>query len=74
MGAARGCFVNLTKLHLSMSQSWLSQEFWNMESLESVESPGSPDSLGSPGSPDSVLSNNKNNLITNKTTFWFSWW
>ena len=22
----------------------------------------------------SVESNNENNLITNKTTFWFSWW
>ena len=34
-----------------------------MESLESLES------VESPGSPDSVLSNNENNLITNKTTF-----
>ena len=48
-----------------------------LESVESVESLGSPDSLGSPSSPgspgshgslDSVLSNNKDNCITNKTT------
>ena len=27
MGAARGCFVNLTKLHLSMSKSWLTPDY-----------------------------------------------
>ena len=40
----------------------------NMESVESVESVESLGSPGSLGSPDSVLSNNKNNWITNKTT------
>ena len=33
-----------------------------MESVESL------DSVDSPDSPDSVFSNNKNNIITNKTT------
>ncbi len=27
MGAARGCFVDLTKLHLSMSKSWLTPDY-----------------------------------------------
>ena len=40
------CFNNLAKLLLSVSQSLLTQEFWNMESLESLESLESPDSIG----------------------------
>ena len=27
MGAAHGCFINLTKLHLMVSQSLLAQEY-----------------------------------------------
>ena len=28
MGAAHGCFIYLTKLHLKVSQSLLTQEIW----------------------------------------------